>query len=192
MSLPEVRIASVYRWVRAALPLLVALAIVSLDQATKAWVTGNLEYGQSIPLVPALDGWVNVVYSHNSGAVFGILPQANYLFMLIAIVVVVVILVLYRYMPIDGLLVRAGLGLQLGGALGNLVDRLRFGYVIDFLDAGVSPSLRWFTFNVADSALVVGVAVLGYYLLIASPGAHGVAESGKQVISEPAQQQVGE
>lgn len=197
MSLPEEaagteRPGAAHGWARAALALLVAACVLGLDQATKAWVAANLQYGQSIPLLPALDGWVNVIYSHNSGAVFGMFPQANTVFMFIASIVVVVILVYYRYMPIDGLLMRVGLGLQLGGALGNLVDRVRLGYVVDFLDAGVSPTVRWFTFNVADSAVVCGVILLGYYLLIASPPSPSPAASGQQAMGEAAHPQAGE
>ena len=80
--------------------------------------------------------------------------------MVIAVVVVVVIVVYYRYLPGNQWLVQASLGLQLGGALGNLLDRLSHGHVIDFIDFKV-----WPVFNVADSSVFVGVVILAYYLL---------------------------
>ena len=137
-----------------------------MDQASKLWITENVGYHESVVLLPVLDGWLNITQTHNSGAAFGILPQANLLFIFIAVAVIIAIVVYYRYLPTDGLLVRVSLGLQLGGALGNLVDRLRFGYVIDFIDVGVTHAWRWTTFNVADFSIVSGVIILAYYLLI--------------------------
>ena len=151
------------------LPLLIAFIVLGIDQATKHWIRTNLAYGQSWAIIPALDGWLNITYIHNSGAAFGILPQANLLFIIIAVIVVVVIVVYYLYLPPGGFLVRASLGLQLGGALGNLLDRLRYGYVTDFVDIGLSPSLRWSTFNVADACIVIGVCILAYHLLFVWP-----------------------
>lgn len=140
---------------------------MGLDQSAKNWIVENLAYRQSLTPLPLLDGWLTIVHSHNSGAVFGMLPEANMLFIVIAIIVVVVIVIYYRYLAMDSLLMRACLGLLLGGALGNLIDRLRYGYVIDFVDVGIPSSIRWYTFNVADASIFTGVCVLAYYLLIA-------------------------
>jgi len=102
---------------------------------------------------------VSLTYVTNTGAAFGLLPDHGLFFIAIAAIVVIAILVYHRHLP-DKALVKASLGLQLGGALGNLTDRLRYGYVIDFIDFKV-----WPVFNLADSAIVIGVAVLAYYLL---------------------------
>lgn len=160
---------------KALLPFVVAAVVVGLDQSSKAWVAENIGFHDSVVILPWLDGWLNVTYIHNSGAAFGIFPQANLVFIVVAVVVVIVILFYYRYLPSDGLLVRFSLGLQLGGALGNLVDRLRFGYVVDFLQFGLTGALPLTTFNVADVGIVSGVIMLAYYLLFTMPGRHTVA-----------------
>jgi signal peptidase II len=165
-------LAALSRWVKVILPFLVATGVVGFDQASKLWITENVGYHESLVVLPVLDGWLNITKMHNSGAAFGILPQANLLFIFIAITVVIVIVLYYRYLPADGLMVRMSLGLQLGGALGNLIDRLRFGYVIDFVAVGVTHAWPVTTFNVADFSIVSGVIILAYYLLIfrAHPG----------------------
>jgi signal peptidase II len=162
-------LASPIKWLKALLPFMVAAGILALDQGTKRWISENVAYRESLVIVPWLDGWLNITHTHNSGAAFGILPQANLLFIIIAVAVVIFIVFYYRYLPADGTLVRISLGLQLGGALGNLVDRLQFGYVIDFIEFGFTHALRWTTFNVADASIVSGVCILGYYLLIGRP-----------------------
>lgn len=151
------------------LPLVITFVVLGIDQASKHWIRSNLAYGQSWSIIPALDGFLNITYIHNSGAAFGILPQANLVFIIVAVIVVAVIVVYYFYLPPGGFLVRASLGLQLGGALGNLIDRLRYGYVTDFVDIGISPTLRWSTFNVADACIVTGVCILAYHLLFVWP-----------------------
>lgn len=151
------------------IPLLITFIVLGIDQASKHWIRSNLAYGQSWSIIPALDGFLNITYIHNSGAAFGILPQANLMFIIVAIIVVAVMVVYYLYLPPGGFLVRASLGLQLGGALGNLIDRLRYGYVTDFVDIGISPTLRWSTFNVADACIVTGVFILAYHLLFVWP-----------------------
>jgi signal peptidase II len=163
-------LASLSKWVKAALPFLVAAGVVALDQISKLWVSENVGLRESLVVLPVLDGWLNITQTHNSGAALGILPQANLLFIGIAIAVVIVIVFYYRYLPANGLLVRLSLGLQLGGALGNLIDRLRFGYVIDYIDVGFTSAFRITTFNVADFSIVSGVILLAYYLLFTHPG----------------------
>ncbi len=157
------------KWLKALLPFWVAAAIFVPDQVSKGWITENLAYRQSLSIWPALDPWLTITHGHNSGAVFGILPGANLLFIIIAIVVIAVIIAFYHNLATNSLLVRLSLGLQLGGALGNLADRLRYGYVIDFVDFGLTPTIRWYTFNVADASLVTGVIVLAFCLLLAKP-----------------------
>lgn len=125
---------------------------MALDQLTKALVTRALGQGQVILL---FGGLVRLDYTENSGAAFGILQARGLLFILVAVVVSAAIIVSYRRVVVSPLPVRVALGLVLGGSIGNLVDRLRLGYVVDFID------LRWWpVFNLADSSIVVGVLLL--------------------------------
>jgi len=137
----------------------IALLVLGIDQLSKRLVSSHLSLGEPWNPIARLGGLVSLTYVTNTGAAFGLFPDRSLFFIAIAVIVVIAILIYHRHLP-DEALVRASLGLQLGGALGNLIDRLRYGYVIDFIDFKV-----WPVFNLADSAIVVGVAVLGYYLL---------------------------
>ncbi len=137
----------------------VALLVVTLDQLTKSWVVASLPEGGWWSPVPGLWRVFRIVHTTNSGAAFGIFPQQGVFFMLIAVVVVLAIVFYQHRLPINGWLIRLTLGLQLGGAAGNLVDRLHYGSVIDFIDIGF-----WPIFNLADLSIVVGVGVLAYHL----------------------------
>jgi signal peptidase II len=129
-----------------------ALAVFALDQTLKALVVQSLKNGRYIEL---LDGLVRLDFTRNSGAAFGLFQSGGFVFAAVAILVSLGILFFYRRVAASPLLVRLALGLILGGALGNLVDRVRFGYVVDYVD------LRWwYVFNLADSAIVVGVGLL--------------------------------
>ncbi len=98
-------------------------------------------------------------YISNTGAAFGMFPQLGTIFMVIAVIVVVGIVIFHDHLPTENIWVRISLGLQLGGALGNLADRILRGYVVDFVDIGF-----WPIFNIADLSIVVGVAILAYHL----------------------------
>jgi signal peptidase II len=137
----------------------VALLVLALDQLTKSWVVASLPEGGWWSPVPGLWRVFRIVHTTNSGAAFGIFPQQGSFFILVAVVVVLAIVFYQQRLPINGWLIRLTLGLQLGGATGNLVDRLRYGSVIDFIDIGF-----WPIFNLADLSIVVGVAVLAYHL----------------------------
>lgn len=154
-------------WWRQALFLAVAAVTFGLDQLTKALAVAYLEPVGSVPLV----GFVRLTYVENRGAAFGVLQNQTLFFIVVGVVVVAGLLASYRYLHTVPPLLNACLGLQLGGALGNLVDRIRQGYVVDFFD------LTWWpVFNVADSAIVVGVCVMAYYLLFASRRAQSAHE----------------
>lgn len=132
-----------------------ALATLALDQFTKWLVVTSLALGESIYPLPALSRLFSLTYVTNTGAAFGLLKEAGVVFVFVAIVVITIIVLYMRRVPADQQLVRVALGLQLGGALGNLIDRLRLGHVVDFIDLKF-----WPVFNVADSAIVIGVALL--------------------------------
>jgi signal peptidase II len=163
----EALLSRLRRWWRDAFLFLLALIVVVLDQASKAWILDHLAEGQSLDPLPGTGQFLLFTHITNTGSAFGLFRQQTILFTLIAVAVSVGIVAYYRYLPNDGFWIRASLGLQLGGALGNLVDRLRQGYVVDFINVGIG-NLRWYVFNVADSSLVVGVVILALYLLTRS------------------------
>lgn len=139
-----------------ALPLLWALGVVSVDQLAKAVVRALLLPGTSFPS----DGPFRLTHVTNTGAAFGILANQGSLLTMVSLAAVVVLVWYYRSIGLDQALVRASLGLQLGGAVGNLIDRLRQGYVTDFLDFRV-----WPVFNLADASLTIGVALLFFVVI---------------------------
>ncbi len=146
-----------------ALPV-IALVVLSADQASKAWVTRNIPLNTTRDIIPQFGQWFVLTHITNSGAAFGLFPQLGLVFTFVALGISLVIVAYYRSIPAGQWLVRISLGLQLGGAIGNLIDRLRFGYVIDML------YLRfWPVFNLADSAIVLGVALLMWHLMRTSP-----------------------
>lgn len=154
-------------WFRKAwLVLLVAGVVIALDQLTKSWIRINVpEYTAMIP-IQALGEYFVFEHVRNYGAAFGILQNQGYLFIAIAIVVAIAILVYVRYLPLDQRFVRILLGLQLGGAVGNLIDRLHQGYVTDFVKMGIPEVYYWPNYNIADSSIVIGVIGLGIFILL--------------------------
>ncbi len=134
---------------------LLAIATLALDQLTKWLIANSLEIGQSFAPIPALSNLFAITHVTNTGVAFGLFKEAGTFFIFVAVVVITVIVSYLRKLPKDQWLVRIALGLQLGGAFGNLVDRLRLGYVVDFIDFKF-----WPVFNVADSAIVIGVVLL--------------------------------
>jgi signal peptidase II len=139
---------------------LVAGLVIALDQWTKHLVEANLGLYETWTPIPALEGWFEFHHITNTGAAFGLFQNGNLFFIGVAIVVSIVVLFYYWKLPAGQWLLRLALGLQLGGAIGNLIDRLRVGNVIDFIHVRY-----WFVFNVADASLVVGVALMALLLL---------------------------
>jgi signal peptidase II len=151
---------------RAWMVLAVAGIVIILDQLTKEWVRTNIPKYSSLIPIPALGEYFVFEHVDNYGAAFGILQNQGLLFVAIAVVVAIAILVYVRYLPIEQRLVRLLLGLQLGGALGNLIDRINQGYVTDFIKMGVPGVYYWPNYNIADSSIVVGVIALGIYIMV--------------------------
>ena len=148
---------------RSPLPLiLVAVPCFVLDQLTKWLVAHNIRRGSWHVLI---DGIFNLRHDRNSGAAFGIMPGQNVLLIIITIVAIGFIFFYYRQFQTN-LWMRIALGFLLGGALGNFVDRLRQGEVVDFLQIGIQKAgLWWPTFNVADICICVGAGMLIIHLL---------------------------
>lgn len=136
--------------------LVYAALVVVLDQATKYLVRHNLDLHTAVPVV---GDFFRLTYVENSGIVFGIkVGGALPLFTVLSIVATILILYYFYRERTNHPGIRISLALVLGGAIGNLIDRLVFGRVVDFLDFGVGE-YRFFVFNVADSAVTVGVAL---------------------------------
>jgi len=151
---------------KAWLVLLVAGIVIALDQWTKELVRRSIPDYTSVVPIPALGEYFVFEHVHNYGAAFGILQNMGNLFIIVAIVVVVGILAYVRYLPTEDWLVRLFLGLMLGGAIGNVIDRITQGYVTDFIKMGIPGVYYWPNYNIADSAIVIGVIGLGLYVLI--------------------------
>ena len=146
---------------RLQLELGIAGAIVALDQATKALVRSRFELHDSLEIIPGL---FNLTRVHNYGAAFGLMNAADFPFktVFLSIVATVALLALTVYastLPVEQLLARVGLALIVGGAAGNLIDRLTAGYVVDFVDV-YWRNWHFWAFNVADAAITVGVAFM--------------------------------
>ena len=139
---------------------LIALLVVTADQLSKIWIRS---YSENALIFE--EGFFRITRVHNTGAAFGLFQDQSFSLTIVAFIGIVIILffVLFvsrRFPLLDTRLVKPALGLVLGGTIGNLVDRLRFGYVTDFIDIGI-----WPTFNIADSAVTVGVILFIYSLL---------------------------
>jgi len=136
-----------------------ALLLLAVDQATKLWAAGTLDYGMPVAVLP----FFNLTLVHNTGAAFSFLADAGgwqrVFFIVVSGVVSLVLAVWLWRLPRDARLLGIALALVLGGALGNLVDRVAYGYVIDFLDFHAA-GWHWPAFNVADSAISCGVVLL--------------------------------
>jgi signal peptidase II len=138
---------------------LVAAAVLVFDQVTKTIIRAQLEIGESWPN----DDWlVRIRHLSNTGAAFGMLQEAGVFLTVTAVLAIGAIVFYYLFPPFENGLLRAALGLELGGAAGNLVDRIRFGEVTDFIQFPHYPA-----FNVADSSITIGlVVIIGFFVLI--------------------------
>ncbi len=140
---------------------LIGLLVLFFDQLTKFWVQNSMLPRDSIPLIP---GVFHLTYVQNTGAAFGFLRGKTLFFIVVAVLVLGFIIFLAPRLSREKPLLGLVFGLLLGGALGNLIDRIRFGYVIDFLDFRV-----WPVFNIADMAIVVGVCFLIWEIWFRTP-----------------------
>jgi signal peptidase II len=135
----------------------IAVVWLALDQAVKQWVTTNLQLHGSMPLIPGLFA---LTRAHNTGAAWSMLAGKSWLLIAVAAIACVAITVHGIRSPERRWLPRIALGLILGGALGNLIDRVRLGYVVDMFDLQHDGKNIFPVFNVADIGIDVGVALL--------------------------------
>jgi len=142
---------------RLRLLLIVAASVVTLDQLSKLWIDAKR------PQIELLPGFLDLHYVENAGAIFGLIQGHSELSIALGIAASVIILVFVYYFPPSTTVGMVSFGLILGGAVGNLIDRIRLGYVIDFVSIHVQELFHWPTFNIADAALTVGIITLIYY-----------------------------
>ena len=127
------------------MPLGIGILVFILDQLVKHAVLGSMHLGESIPIIKDV---FHITFVLNPGAAFGMLEHQRWIFIVVALLVVVLALVFYKHIQRESLITRIGAGLLLGGALGNLLDRIQSGLVVDFLDFRI-----WPVFNIADIAI---------------------------------------
>jgi len=140
---------------------LITLILLSVDQFSKYIIRQKMSVAESIPVIKSI---FHITYVENTGIAFGLFPQGQSLFVVISLIIILVIVFLERRKVLKSARERFCLGLVLGGALGNLIDRLRFGFVIDFLDFRV-----WPVFNFADSAVCIGGILMAFFILRKRP-----------------------
>lgn len=145
---------------------IISLGVVLLDQVTKILVLHYMPLHDSISIIP---GFFSLTHVHNPGGAFGFMaqnssPLRHWLFLLAAFFALGMILYFYHQTPRTHPFFGFALALIFGGAIGNLIDRLRFGEVVDFLDVYIGY-MHWPTFNVADSAVTVGVIIFLFHVI---------------------------
>jgi signal peptidase II len=151
---------------RKAIVLLLTAAIVLVaDQVTKAVVVANLAIGAKARILGDL---VQVWHAQNRGAAFSLFQGGTIIFLIVSLLSIGLVAYFYREFRDRSPWLHVDLGIVLGGTLGNFVDRLRQGYVTDWISVGVGDA-RWPTFNVADASVVVGIGVLVLYLFLTNP-----------------------
>lgn len=129
-----------------------AIGIILLDQISKFFIENSMELGDSIPVI---GGIFHITYILNPGAAFGILENQRLFFIFIATIMILMTGYIYPRIPQKCKMLRLGVGMLFGGAVGNLIDRIKTGLVVDFLDFKI-----WPIFNIADIFIVVGVGMI--------------------------------
>ncbi|MDQ3871888.1 MAG: signal peptidase II [Chloroflexota bacterium] len=160
--------------------------VLVIDQASKGWVESAFRVASTrgsspglAPPTPILGDFVRIAKTYNDGGIFGLFGSSAPVLALASLLVIgLIVLYQARTVATAPVLLTATLGLLLGGAVGNLVDRLRFGHVIDFVDMGVG-GFRWYTFNVADAS--ISIAVVGLVALSLMGDRRGGGERSRRI-----------
>jgi signal peptidase II len=141
----------------------IPVLVLALDQLTKTWVRASMSLNETIPIVGDV---VRLTYIHNEGAAFGLSigSYSSQVFLVLAAVASALVLYLLLSAPREERVQRVALALILGGALGNIIDRVRWSMVVDFIQVGVAGHF-WPIFNVADSAVTIGAVLLAWTYL---------------------------
>ena len=138
----------------------VALTLIVIDQIAKAIIVANFELYETWIPIPALGRVFDITYTQNTGAAFGMFSSAGTFFLIVAGIATLVIIHYYRQIDEDAWPLRLAMGMQLGGALGNAIDRLTRGFVVDFIHVHYQPHFDYPVFNIADGSIVIGVGML--------------------------------
>ncbi|WIG57660.1 MAG: Lipoprotein signal peptidase [Ktedonobacterales bacterium] len=141
-----------------------AIVLVILDQLTKRWVVAYFTTGAPKASIPLLGSVLDLEYVQNTGVAFSLLQGQAVLFLFIAVAIVVVGVLYWRTRDTGSLMLKLTFGLILGGALGNLIDRVTRGYVVDFVHFHIDGFFNFAVFNVADSGISIGVIILALLL----------------------------
>ena len=141
----------------------VILAAVAADQLTKQLVLQFLDRNESLVVIPKL---FRFTYVENRGAAFGMLDEHRWVFMVVSSVAIVLLFFYMFKFSGNSKLLRAGLSLIIGGGIGNMIDRVAYGYVVDFIDFYAFPEVWMWVFNVADACVCVGAGIVALYLII--------------------------
>lgn len=157
----------------------VASAIIVVDQVTKAIVRTNIPFGSQWMPVAWLEPYFRFVHWNNTGAAFGMFQNGGWIFAIMAVIVSGAIIYYFPQVPRENKWMRIALSMQMAGALGNLIDRILFGPVTDFISVGTFA-----VFNVADSSITVGVGILILTLWIEERKEKQLAEKEAQVSEE--------
>jgi len=152
----------------------IAGAVVIADQLSKAWIVAEFPFGEPVEVIGS---WLRIWYVANSGALFGLFRDQAVLFAVLSSAVIALIVWFHGHaMAGSGWLATVALGLLLGGAVGNLLDRVRLGHVVDFVDMGIPGGWRFYTWNVADAAITISILLL--LVMAVLPPARREADAG--------------
>ncbi|MBD3348388.1 MAG: signal peptidase II, partial [Candidatus Eisenbacteria bacterium] len=153
-----------------------AFIVVLADQVVKKVVTSVMELGETVDVLGTVARFTR---TSNTGAAFGMLRGQSLVFIIVSAAASIAIAASYRHIARLRALEQVAFGLIMGGALGNLVDRIRLGAVVDFINIGIGD-LRWPYFNIADSAITIGVAMLAFHILFRPRPEGGSATGGRE------------
>lgn len=166
---------------------LVMALVLLIDHLSKVYVEAQLPLNSTWAPFPEWESIFRITHVSNTGAAFGLFQSGNLILSIVAVVVSVVIVLYNRHLPGHLYLYRLALGLQLGGALGNLLSRIRIGHVTDFLDFGPVP-----VFNVADMSIVTGTILLGFLMIFYPPEAADDGLESQEIDEEKSEAEAGE
>lgn len=143
--------------------LIIMVGVVIFDQVSKILVVSNMELYESLPIIKNV---FNFTYIRNDGAAFGMLDNARWVFMVFSTLAIIAVIAYMFIKKPQSKLLCISLSFIVGGGIGNMIDRVRLGYVVDFLDFCAFPKLWKWTFNVADAFVVVGAFMLIFYMIL--------------------------
>jgi signal peptidase II len=174
--------------------IVIVVVTLTVDQVSKVWIVQNLALGDTRQPIPALAEYFQITHSANRGLAFGLFQQAGDIIGVFALVVVGALLYFYPRLPDDALLSRIAISLIVGGALGNVLDRLQYDHVVDFIHYRI-PGVISNVSNLADHAIVLGVIIIlveGLFFSNNAKTSHSVPSAASEPLSPQTPQQWGD